>query len=267
MNFINKNIFIALTVGIFLCFIGVFLTKRIKNDKINIFLISLISIISLPAISFTIYYFHFFEPPIWYIEFRAIPNIELLSCLIGFSIGYITNRYLIGFFNSMKFSVPFAIFIIAIPFLKPIVSPITDDLPDDWIDKVCLQSCGSTCGPSSLATIFKYYGISKTEKDIAENCHSCASSTEIWYLIRYARVNNLLIKCVSVDSIDNAKIPSILGTTLRKTAGHFITLLGKENEYFIIGDPLKGRLKYTKSEFYQIYELNKITYWITDEKK
>ncbi len=141
--------------------------------------------------------------------------------------------------------------------------PINETLADDWSDKVCIQSCGSTCGPSSLATIFRFYDILKTEQEISENCYSCASSTEIWYLIRYARENNLSVNCLSVNSLAEAKIPSIIGTRLGKTVGHFITLLGRENEFFIIGDPLNGKLKYTEKEFNKIYELNKVTYWIT----
>ena len=80
----------------------------------------------------------------------------------------------------LKFSIVFSILIISIPFLKPILRPINKTLADDWSDKVCIQSCGSTCGPSSLATIFRFYDILKTEQEISENCYSCASSS-IWF--------------------------------------------------------------------------------------
>lgn len=265
MDAINKNILLTFFFGIVLCYFGFFLSSRVKNRGFNILLIVLFLIISLPSISFIIYYLHLFNPPIWYIDFRSFPKVEILSAFLGVFIGYLTQRYFTGFFKSLKFSIPATILLISIPFIKPIISPITKDLPDDWSEDVCLQSCGSTCGPSSLATIFKYYGISKTEMEIAENCHSCATGTEIWYLIRYARENKLLIKYVKVNSINEAKIPSILGTTLRKTVGHFVTLLGKDNEYFIIGDPLTGRVKLTEDEFNQQYDLNNVTYWIIPE--
>ncbi len=181
MDFVNKNIIIAVLLGLVFCFLGEFLAK-VKSKPMNFVLLSINVIFSIPAILFIIYYFHFFEMPIWYFEYRAIPAIELLSSLVGLPVGYLMRRFFIG----VKLSVPATLLFVSVPFLKPIISPINNELQNRWIDAVCLQSCGSTCGPASLATIFNYYRISKTEEEIAKECFSCASSTEIWYLIRYA---------------------------------------------------------------------------------
>jgi len=46
-----------------------------------------------------------------------------------------------------------------------------------------LQSTGSTCGPAALATIFNYYGISKSEEEIARAAFSSSSGTENWTIV------------------------------------------------------------------------------------
>ena len=256
MNYINTNIFISLFLGIVCCFIGRYI--RIQNHSNELVWTLLCSLAALPVLSFALYYLHIVEPPILYIQFRAIPSIEILSSLIGISIGYFIDKSLI-------INILLAEVFILVPFLKPIVSPIKQDLPNKWADKICLQSGWSTCGAASLATIYQFYGIQKTEQEIAHQSHSCASGTEIWYLIRFAERNNLSVKYLIINDLNDAKIPSILGTTLLSGVGHFITLLGKEGDNYIFGEPLKGQITISAAEFNKNYKLHPIAFQFTQK--
>jgi hypothetical protein len=251
MNYINTNIFISLFLGIIFCFAGRYM--RVQNHSNQLVWTILCSIMALPALSFALYYLHLVEPPIAYIQFRAIPYIEILSSFIGITIGYFIDKSLIT--NILLTEI-----FILVPFLKPIISPIKQDLPNKWADKICLQSGWSTCGAASLATIYQFYDIQKTEQQIAHKSHSCASGTEIWYLIRFAEQNNLSVKYLKINNLNDAKIPSILGTTLPSGVGHFITLLGKEGDNYRIGEPLKGRVTVSESEFKKNYKLHPIAF-------
>lgn len=262
-NFINPNIFFALFLALLFYILGSFAAKRTKNPILNIVLILIFTILSIPAFTFIFYYLHLTPLSEKYVQYRANNQIEVLSGLFAGLIAYISGKYFKGFFRRLIFRIPLTLLLVLVPYLKPIVTPIRRPLPDDWKDNVCLQSYKSTCGPSSLATIFKYYGIDKTEQELAEQAHSCATGTEIWYLIRYARDNGFRVQYKRVNSISEVSIPSIIGTTLRGTVGHFVTLLGKENGYYIIGDPLKGKLKLSESEFNNNYKLDFVSYYIT----
>jgi Peptidase C39 family len=251
MNYINTNIFISFFLGIIFCFAGRYI--RIQNDSNELIWTLFCGMMALPALSFALYYLHIVEPPTTYIQFRTIPYIEILSSLIGITIGYFLDKGLI--INLLLTTI-----VISVPFLKPIVSPIKQSLPNRWADKICLQSGSSTCGAASLATIYQFYDIPKTEQEIAHESHSCASGTEIWYLIRYAEKHNLNVKYLKINHLNDVKIPSILGTTLTNGVGHFITLLGKEGDNYIIGEPLKGKLRLSEAEFKKNYELHSIAF-------
>jgi hypothetical protein len=251
MNYINTNIFISLFLGIFFCFVGRYI--RIQNHSNPLLLIILCGMMALPALSFALYYLHLFEPSVAYIQFRAIPYIEILASLIGVTAGFFLDKGLV-------INILITTILISVPFLKPIVSPIKKDLPNKWVDKICLQSGASTCGAASLATIYQFYDLSKTEQEIAHQSHSCASGTEIWYLIRFAEKHGLKVKYLEINDLKDVKIPAILGTTLSSGIGHFITLLGKEGDNYIIGEPLKGKLTLSEPEFKKIYQLHSIAF-------
>jgi Peptidase C39 family len=251
MNYINTNIFISLFLGILFCFVGGYI--RIQNHSNSLFLTLLCGTMAFPALSFALYYLHLFDPPVAYIQFRAIPSIEILASLIGITIGFFLDKGLV-------INILLTTMLLSVPFLKPIVSPIREDLPNKWVDKICLQSGASTCGAASLATIYQFYDIPKTEQEIAHQSHSCASGTEIWYLIRFAEKQGLKVNYLKIKDLKDIRIPAILGTTLSSGVGHFITLLGKEGDNYIIGEPLKGKLTLSELEFKKIYKLHSIAF-------
>lgn len=246
---LNPNFFISILISIVLFIIGSILTKKILRKK-NLNLILILSfLLTLPGISMILYYFHFYETPNWYINFRTFPSIEISISFIGLLFGLLSNN------NSKFFLICITIFLVLIPFIKPILRPLTIKDTTEWKESVCIQSTGATCGPSSLATILKYYNIESTEYELTKNSYTCRTGTEIWYLLRYGKLKGLDFQLNKIKSFDELRYPSIIGTKLI-TIGHFVTVLGKTEDKFIIGDPLNGKLELTKAEFENRYQLD-----------
>lgn len=260
--FYNYNIYFVLIIGIVLFFIGRLLCEKINSNKLKVKILLILILISIPAMSFIIYYFHVIDNQIWYIEFRSINNIEKLTMFLGILIGYIskllekkgrdTKRIIIYLGMNLIFLI--------IPFIKPIISPIkrNNTFENEWKDGVCIQTTGSTCGPSSLATILKFYGIEKTEEEISKKAFTSGTSTEIWYLIRYARKEGLKVKVYKNKDIKETETPAIIGTKLGENIGHFITILSIKDNKLIIGDSLEGKKEMTEEEFLKEYRYEKI---------
>ncbi len=260
MDFINTNIFGALLLGGLFCVLGNRGAQVIKNKKIAIICTIGLFLLALPALLSAVYYLHLFEPTGLYIEFRAMPYSEFSAAFVGSWVGFSAAYWLPLPLDKLRFSFLPTFVLIIIPFLKPILKPIRYNLADKWSEDVCLQTSASTCGAAALATIFRYYGDTKTESEIAKAAHSCASGTEIWYLIRYAKANGLAVSYSQVSELPEVQPPAILGTTLSSGVGHFVVLLGHDAGEFRIGDPLTGVKKYTAATFGQDYKLNQTVY-------
>ncbi len=255
--FINNTLFAALALGSILFYIGYILSNSIKMSSVRLILTVLFLALALPGVSFILYYLHMIQEPVWYVELRSISNFEVLASLMGLFFGFAAfkKRRVFGFNLKLLNICLFVICmgLIFIPFCKPVLLPLDKSkLNNRWIDGVCLQSVGSTCGPSSFATVFLYYGISRSEKEISQGAYSCSSGTENWYLIRYARKNGLKVECMYKDTLQEVPFPSIIGTRIGQL-GHFITVFGKESGKYIIGDSLKGRLLLSQREFDERY--------------
>jgi hypothetical protein len=246
---VNPNFFISILISIVLFIIGLMLTKKISNKKILNLILILSFLLTLPGISMILYYFHFTETSNWYINFRTIPAIEISISFIGLFLGLLSNN------KNKFFLICTTLFLVLIPFIKPILRPLTIKDLTEWKESVCIQSTGATCGPSSLATILKYYNIESTEYELTKNSYTCSTGTEIWYLLRYGKRKGLDYKLNTIKNFDELRYPSIIGTKLI-TIGHFVTVLGKSEEKFIIGDPLNGKLELTKEEFESKYKLD-----------
>jgi len=266
--FFNYSIFASAILCAILFYVGQKLSKVVNKKLLRIILCLVFGLLCIPSFLFAVYYLHISKEPIWYIEFRAISNIEVLSSFVGLFFGFISSRdKRVWRFNPKVFQIfmlVICMFLMLIPYVKPMLLPIGKkaEFSNRWKYGVCLQSTGSTCGPASLTTIFKYFGISKNEKDVARASFSSATSTENWYLIRYARKNGLKVDILNKNSIIDVPVPSIIGTYIYGGIGHFVTVLGKEGECFVIGDPLKGRLLLTESEFNKDYTFSKFVMYM-----
>lgn len=207
---------------------------------------------SLPALSFAVYYTHIIPEMARYYEFRSIPRSELLMAFVGVAGGCFAALLprpilVLPLLGVVGVSV--------IPILKPLVAPLAlSDLKNKWDGEVCLQSTGSTCGAASTATILKLLGVEAVEVEIAREAHSYAGGTEAWYLARAARARGCEVdfdfrKGFSPDG----GLPAVVGVKLGVT-GHFIPVLGKEGERYIIGDPLRGREVLSLDELHERYK-------------
>ena len=267
--FINPNIYPALISGIILFFAGVILSRNLRDNKIVFPLFFVLLLLCLPGLSFILYYMRIFGEPIRYVEFRCIRGVEILSCLWGLFFGFIYSKVMSSsgsslFRNILEILFAFiSMILILIPFIKPIILPVQPSVQfqDRWRDGVCLQSGGSTCGPASLATVLSIYGVRKSEEEIARNSYSCSSGTENWYMIRYARSLGFKVSCSKENDIDKVPFPSIIGTRLGKI-GHFVVLLDRVGESYIIGDSLKGRLKLSREEFDRRYRFEGVVVYL-----
>jgi hypothetical protein len=221
---------------------------------------TLVGLLVLPFASIAGYYLHLFEPPIWYIEWRSFPYTEISVGLVGWVIGYFCKKLIQEPFPSLFLSGLLSAGLVLLPFLKPILRPIRLPLTDKWQANICLQSCPSTCGAASLATLFKLQNIQTTEPEIARNAYSCGSGTEIWYLLRFARAQGLNLKPLIINNLEDLQKPALLGTSIGANYGHFVVFLGKNNDRYQIGDPLKGLLLLNPTEFKNAYTLHPIAY-------
>lgn len=251
--FLNPNIKLTILWYVFIFIVGFFLhRKNLISRSIGMILIAIGFGLYL---LFSGYYLHLIKTPIWYIEFRTIPFIEILVGTIGLSLGILTAQI-----TKEKAALIFIIFAFGItlnfpPYIKNIINPTHGFLKGKEKDGVVLQSSTSTCGPSCLSTIFKQYNIQKTEYEIAQQAFTSGSSTEIWYLLRCAKANGLAYEISTEEDIQLVKTPAIVGTWLGDY-GHFITLLNRENNILTVGDPLKGKLVLTPAQFYDRYQLD-----------
>lgn len=210
------------------------------------------TLLSLPAIWFTLYYFHFLPEPVWFYELRALRGSELLVVFLG-----VFGGFLASMLPRLLRTVPLFLVIGcgAAPFLKPIFRPLDRDvLRDRWQGDVCLQSTGSTCGAASTATVLKYFGIETTEKDVAKSAYTAGSGTEAWYLARFIRSQGLQANFVEGNGLDeNIGFPAITGASIG--VGHFIPILSFDKENgFTIADPLRKRETLRRRELEKRYD-------------
>lgn len=223
--------------------------RQTKTTQIRWALIA--AVLSLPGATFAIYYAHVVPEQSWYYEFRSFRGTELLILFIGIAGGAIA-----AIFPRLFLIVPLygvAAFSMA-PFMKTFLAPIPEvTMEDVWRDGVCRQSTGSTCGAASLATILKYLGVNVTESQLATEAHSYMGGTEAWYLARSARARGFKVRFAIRSSFEpDASFPAIVG--VRMGCGHFIAILNREGEQFVIGDPMIGREVLTRKDLLRRYD-------------
>jgi len=225
------------------------------------------TVAALPALLFVSYYAHVLDDAAWFYAARSIPYTELSAAGIGFGTGMLAAaaRRWRPFRNSRAISIllPTVLLlcmalVMFVPYAKPILVPITVDLRDRWSDGVCLQSSPSTCGPACTATILREFGVSASEPELAWECFSYGGGTENWYLARALRRRGLTADYAITDpQPPGIRTPSIAGVRLGTSngPGHFIAILGRDGERYIVGDPLVGRLTMTAGEMRSRYYL------------
>ena len=222
-----------------------------KPFKARVLLSSLALLAALPGASFAAYYARIVPESEWYYQFRSIAGTELLVVFIGVAGGLLAT-----FLPRLLLILPLigvTAFTIG-PLIKPFIGPIDSGvMRDKWDGKICLQSTPSTCGAASTATILKHFGIDASEAELAAEAHSYDGGTEAWYMARAARSRGLDVAFdFHPDFAPEGGLPAVVGVRLG-SIGHFIAIIGREGERFIVGDPLRGRELLTLEELRQRY--------------
>ncbi len=111
--------------------------------------------------------------------------------------------------------------------------------------------------PEQRGNFDSLFGKDATERELAIECHTCGSGTENWYLTRALRRRGFTADYVLTTPQPNSlPYPSVCGTQLGKgSAGHFIAILSREGDKYVIGDPISGRQTLTIEEIKQRFYL------------
>lgn len=228
------------------CLIGALVANRYRSTPVWLVVMFVLS--SLPAIAYVGYYLHLIDEPITLYRLRAMPGSELLAGLIGLPCGWFFKR--LGdhprrWVRLCTLVIAIAPMLLVIPYAKVVTTPLEREyLRDRWEDGICLQSTGSTCGPSSAATLLHALGLPGDEATLAAEAHTSASGTEIWYLARALRTRGVEVSFTTTEANPTTlPFPAIAGTRIGGPhgTGHFIAILGRDGERYVIGDPMQGR--------------------------
>ena len=215
----------------------------------------------IPAFLFAVHYAKVLGETRWFYTFRSWPLTELSAAGVGLFFGWLEYRRqqtprlkkAVG-----RFLVPFLMSLcVAVPYLKQMfLRPDWNAFQDRWSEGVCLQSSEASCGPAAAATLLRHFGREATERELAVESFSTRRGTENWYLVRALRKRGLDLQyAVVAPGVENTLFPSIAGVRLNEAggAGHFITVLARHAEKFVIGDPLVGREELSPAELNERY--------------
>jgi len=254
---VNPLFIPTLLLAVILFFAG----QKISRQCGSCWLAFISLLAAIPAVFFAAYYTKLFGEAEWFYTFRSLPFTELSAAGIGLFAGWLQHqREKSQRFKKMvsAFFVPsMTVLCVAAPYIKQIfLRPDWSKFEDRWSDGVCLQSSESSCGPAAAATLLRHYGKSVPERELARESFTTRRGTENWYLLRAIRKHGIPAGYVVVSpGVENILFPSIAGVRLRHAegAGHFIALLAKSGENFIVGDPLNGREELTRGELQERY--------------
>lgn len=251
----------TLLLALILFGVGILLVRRLEN-RLQFWLLGSAGVLaSVPAVVFAVYYLRVFSEPLWLYQFRAWPSTELTAGGAGFLAGLLHGRYsskpqfrrVAG-----RWFFPGALLLgLLVPYAKPILRPPRwSEFQERWSQGVCLQTSESSCGPACASTLLRQLGKTATEKEIAQASFTSRSGTENWYLARSLRQRGIRVRfCLNRDPNKPWPVPSIAGVRLSSfgNSGHFITILDRADDNFVIGDPLEGRLVLSKSALLESY--------------
>lgn len=240
-------------VFVIMLVIGVVIAQRFAGTPSWV-LALVLPLCCLPAVMYAGYYLHLVDEPVLLYRLRALNGSELLAGFIGLPMGWSAVQLGRSHVRAVRLStlgLAIAPMLVVIPYAKMTTSPLDHSyLKDQWSEGICQQSTGSTCGPSSAATLLRSFGMSGDEASLAREANTTASGTEVWFLARALRARGLTVSfLLTPPNPTTLPYPSIAGTRLggQSGTGHFIAILGREGDRYVIGDPL-GRRELVRGE-------------------
>lgn len=249
MSFVNPNVYPALVISIILFFTCRYLTDKFRFKLIAGCLFAILAsmslVILLPYLST-----RFGENPA-YANFRAQPYTELVICLVAPFAGWLSTIRHADKRSVLWFCLVCMLGYVSLPFIKPVIRP-PEQITEKWKNDIAMQTTPSTCGPASLTTILTRYGDTVSERKIAEGAYTSGSGTENWYLARYAASKGHGFQFLHEPDLSQVPRPSIIGVKIGHY-GHFVTLLDRNMQAYLIGDSLSGPHWLTPEQFAEKY--------------
>jgi hypothetical protein len=257
----NYFLYPTLLIAVALFAVGM----RCGRDRNGLVLLALCAMglaMAIPGILFATYYLKFLGEPIWLYQFRSMPYTELTAGGAGFMGGVLHEKFsrderFRRIAGQWFFPVILALGLL-VPFLKPILRPPHwKQFQNNWSDDVCLQTSESSCGPACAATLLHKMGKSATEEQIARASFTSRNGTENWYLARTLRHLGCEVRFTfEPDAGKPWPYPAIAGVRLPASGnnGHFITIMDRVGDKYVIGDPLEGKLIQSQAELRGTYD-------------
>ena len=239
---VNLLLIPTLVTALLLFVVGQRSVRCCQSRKRQLGVSALWLLLGIPGLLLPLYYLHGFDDAKWFYEFRSFPFSELSAAGVGLFAGALAELAKGTKLISRPFLIALLVLGIAAPHLKSILAPVpASQFTDRWKDDICLQSTSSSCGAASAASIFRSFGESLSEHDIAKACLTSISGTENWYIARAFRQRGFAVQYrIETGFPADLKTPAIAGVRMGDL-GHFIAIMDKRDGQYVIGDPLVGR--------------------------
>lgn len=217
-------------------------------------ILALSLILAVPGLLMGLYYLRAFDPAAWFYQFRAARCSELsaagIGLISGIALGWLGPR-------KSRWGISRSGVVIAslgcllLPYAKPIVFPADyASFRDTWDGEVCRQSTPYSCGPAAAATILQH---GATERELARQCYTSRQGTENWYLAREFHRRGLYVQFFTGPVPPELPTHSIAGVRLHGS-GHFIAILRKDGDRYLVGDPMIGERWYDLPSLKEAYD-------------
>lgn len=210
--------------------------------------------LAVPGLLMGLYYLRAFEPAAWFYQFRAARCSELAAAGIGLISG-IAMAWLGD--RKSRWGISRSGIIIAslgcllLPYAKPIVFPADyASFRDMWDGAVCRQSTPYSCGPAAAGTILQH---GATELELARRCYTSRQGTENWYLAREFRRRGLSVQFIT-GPVPPELLTNCIAGVRRHGRGHFIAILQKDGDRYLVGDPMIGQKWYDLPSLKEAYD-------------
>jgi len=250
---------LLLVPAILLAVLGALVGARASRKALRI--AGLVAIfMAVPWLLITAYYTHLFDVPA-YFQWRSAPSTDWLATGVGFATGLLVGVRARATRSTGAHiaAVPIlACIAVAVAFAKPWLQPQVSELNDAWDQGVCIQTSVSSCGACATATLLSHFDIAATEAGVAGVADTRLGGTPNWRLARVLRDEGLEATFRTPDGLEDISPPALVGVRLGSPQGaaHFIVLLDRVGDEWIVGEPLEGRLALTTQQFQARYHFD-----------
>ena len=126
------------------------------------------------------------------------------------------------------------------------------------------QSTGWTCGPAALAWAMQLKGLPVSEKQAAQlTATTPFHGTGDRGIVRAAHRLGMparIVRKLSYEELTTLPHPCLVTWSLGGMVMHFIVVIEADERGVQVGDPMMGRMEYTKEEFLQKWQRNAVVF-------